>query len=136
LSVATSLPIRSLHRAGILPPGSVRLLVADTVRTQDEPTGPPRSITVTVEGFEGVAGRQLAGVLYTGFGISDPEHRAIGGLAASVDADPFTTTPISLPNQNLEIILSGSSRKPKWITGICGILEQPAAHLNPSPTIT
>jgi hypothetical protein len=52
---------------------------------------PEGTVTVTVAGVEDAEGWQLAGVLYDGVGISDPDHRAIGGFAASVDTDSFST---------------------------------------------
>jgi hypothetical protein len=51
-----------------------------------------RTVEITVAGIEGMAGGQLAGVLYQGNGIHDPDHRGIGGFAAMLDSDPFSTT--------------------------------------------
>lgn len=50
------------------------------------------TITVSVTEVEDAEGWQLAGFLYVGVGMQDPENRAIGGFAARVGSDPFSTT--------------------------------------------
>lgn len=53
---------------------------------------PEGTVSVTVSGVEDAEGWQLAGVLYDGVDMHDPDNRAIGGFAARVDSDPFSTT--------------------------------------------
>ncbi len=50
------------------------------------------TVTVSVTGVEDAEGWQLAGFLYTGVEVSDPDAPALGGFAARVGSDPFSTT--------------------------------------------
>jgi hypothetical protein len=50
------------------------------------------TVSVTVSGIESAVGNQLAGVLFRGPAATDPDRNGVGGFAATVDADPFSTT--------------------------------------------
>lgn len=50
------------------------------------------TVSVTVSGIESAVGNQLAGVLFRGPEAIDPDRNGLGGFAATVDADPFSTT--------------------------------------------
>jgi hypothetical protein len=50
------------------------------------------TVSVTVSGIESAVGNQLAGVLLRGPEATDPDRNGVGGFAATVDADPFSTT--------------------------------------------
>ena len=47
-------------------------------------------VTITISGLEGAMGHYLAGVLYSGGGVIDPDGRVLGGVATVVTSDPFT----------------------------------------------
>jgi hypothetical protein len=56
-------------------------------------TAPSESVVeVAVEGVEGALGWQLSGVLYPGRHFPDSAPDAVGGFAAEVVSDPFSTT--------------------------------------------
>jgi hypothetical protein len=73
-----------------LPPPVLTTIATTTTTTTFEP--PHGTITVSVTGVEDAEGWQLAGFLYKGAGLSDPDNRAIGGFAARVGSNPFSTT--------------------------------------------
>lgn len=50
------------------------------------------TVSVAVSGIESAVGNQLAGVLFRGPEAIDPDRNGLGGFAATVDADPFSTT--------------------------------------------
>jgi hypothetical protein len=50
------------------------------------------TVSVSVGSIEGAVGSQLAGVLFRGATATNPDRNGVGGFAARVDADPFSTT--------------------------------------------
>lgn len=75
------------------PPVPTTTTSTSTPTEADVSVEPPEgTITVSVTGVADAEGWQLAGFLYTGADMSDPGNRAIGGFAARVGSDLFSTT--------------------------------------------
>ncbi len=89
--VALAAPLGPLMRSRTMLLLVVSGLVLSACRSSGDEAIPVGAIQVTVEGLTGIDGGHLAGVLYRGVGLDHPDYRAIGGFAASVDTDPFST---------------------------------------------
>jgi len=78
--------------SGIPRDGPCSVVESSESAGEEQDVVPPGAVAVAVQGVVGRSDWDLAGVLYKGIGISDPDNRAIGGFAADIDKDPFSYT--------------------------------------------